>query len=198
MPPKAPERDTREEILNLARELTQTRSFNWLSYQDLSNQLEIRKASIHYHFPTKTDLGVELLKGYRKRFNSWCEKERQKKLTPLQALDAYLDFFRKVLGDADRVCPGGIFSLEWNTLPDEMKSEVKALFADHRRFLEGIIKSGRRSGDIKNTGTVEEQIAFIGAAAQGALQIARIYGSPTTFNMVARQLRQALSTGSKK
>jgi hypothetical protein len=46
--PKDASRNTHGEILKLAKQLTQTRSFNWLSFQDLSDRLKIRKASVHY------------------------------------------------------------------------------------------------------------------------------------------------------
>lgn len=190
--PKSGERDTRGEIISLASELTQTRSFNWLSYQDLSNKLEIRKASIHYHFPTKTDLGVELIRGYRKGFSEWVEKILSRKATSTAQLEAYIEFFKKIMGDSDRVCPGGIFSLEWNTLPEEMRREVKGLFTDHRSFLSAMIKAGRSSGEFREQGSVEDQIALVGASLQGALQTARVYNSTTVFQAVSRQLKAAI------
>lgn len=192
MPPKESERDTRAEILELARELTQTQSFNWLSYQDLSDRLKIRKASIHYYFPSKTDLGVELIKDYRRRFVEWVAKISAKQLSPADMLEAYFEYFRKLNCGGERICPGGIFSLEWNTLPNEMKTEVKALYADHRGFMEALLKKGRKCGDFQETGSIDEQIAFIGATVQGALQLTRVYPSAQTFNMIIRQLKAAL------
>jgi TetR/AcrR family transcriptional repressor of nem operon len=190
--PKNTERDTRTEILDLARELAQTRGFNWLSYQDLSDRLEIRKASIHYHFPTKADLGAELLREYRKVFATWSEKVKSRTEDPIERLDAYFDMFRKIFGDSQRVCAGGVFSLEWHTLPKAMKEETKALFDDHRKFLETVLKAGRKVGAIKNTGTLEEQTQMINAGLQGALQLARVQNAPAPLQAVAKQLRSML------
>ena len=53
--------DTRAELLDTAQELVQTGGFNWFSYRDLADRVGIRTPSIHYHFPTKTDLGVARL-----------------------------------------------------------------------------------------------------------------------------------------
>ena len=44
--------DRKEQIVDMASELLQTRSFNSFSYQDLSERLGITKASIHHHFRT--------------------------------------------------------------------------------------------------------------------------------------------------
>ncbi len=190
--PKKNERDTKTEILDLARELAQTRGFNWLSYQDLSDRLEIRKASIHYHFPTKADLGAELLRDYRRAFGVWSEKTKNRTDDAVERLDAYFEMFRKIFGDTQRVCAGGVFSLEWHTLPKAMKEETKGLYDDHRKFLEAVLKAGRKGGSIKNTGPLEEQIQMISAGLQGALQLARVQNAPAPLQAVAKQLRVML------
>jgi len=53
--------DTAEQILDLAETLIQTRGYSAFSYQDIADSLGIRKASIHYHFPSKTDLGIAVV-----------------------------------------------------------------------------------------------------------------------------------------
>ena len=52
--------DRKEQILSVAAELLQTRSFSAFSYQDLSDRLGITKAAIHHHFPSKEGLGKRL------------------------------------------------------------------------------------------------------------------------------------------
>src|ERR1700733_8531548 len=75
-------------ILNVAERLAQTRGYNGFSYADISAQLGVTKASLHYHFPTKAELGRALIERYRTLFgaalvaidqqtNNPCEKLRQ-------------------------------------------------------------------------------------------------------------------------
>ncbi|WP_257998927.1 TetR/AcrR family transcriptional regulator [Fischerella thermalis] len=45
--------DTRTQILDTAQDLIQRVGVNAMSYQDISEAVGIRKASIHYHFPSK-------------------------------------------------------------------------------------------------------------------------------------------------
>ena len=59
---------TRDHILDSAQALAQTRGFNAYSYADIASELGVRKASIHYHFPSKHDLETELLERYRSGF----------------------------------------------------------------------------------------------------------------------------------
>ena len=60
-----PRTDTKKEILKLAEQLFQTKGYNGFSYSDISSVLGIKNAAIHYHFPSKADLGVALVRRYR-------------------------------------------------------------------------------------------------------------------------------------
>ena len=53
--------DRKQEILDVAAELLQTRSFSAFSYQDISDRIGVSKATLHHHFPSKDDLGVALV-----------------------------------------------------------------------------------------------------------------------------------------
>src|ERR1043166_1832386 len=61
---------TAEQILDLAETLIQTRSYSAFSYQDISDALGLTKASIHYHFPSKAELGVAVIDRYAARFSA--------------------------------------------------------------------------------------------------------------------------------
>ena len=61
--------DTSGRILDVAERLVQTRGFNAFSYADIAAALNITKASLHYHFPTKAILGERLVERYRN--HSW-------------------------------------------------------------------------------------------------------------------------------
>src|SRR5262245_62705529 len=52
----ATSKDTKTAIMDAAQELIQRRGANAMSYQDISDAVGIRKASIHHHFPAKDDL----------------------------------------------------------------------------------------------------------------------------------------------
>lgn len=48
----------KKQIVDLALKLIQQKGFVAFSYDDISKQLGVTKASIHYHFEKKEDLGV--------------------------------------------------------------------------------------------------------------------------------------------
>ncbi len=55
-------------ILDVAEGLVQVRGFNGFSYADISAELGITKAALHYHFAAKADLGLALITRYAGRF----------------------------------------------------------------------------------------------------------------------------------
>lgn len=60
--------DTKTQILDVAQDLIQRLGVNGMSYQDISQGVGIRKASIHTHYPKKDDLLPALLDRYSDRF----------------------------------------------------------------------------------------------------------------------------------
>src|ERR1700682_1229989 len=66
--------DTSQRILDIAERLVQTRGFNGFSYADIAGTLHVTKASLHYHFPAKADLGRRLIERYERHF--FDENER--------------------------------------------------------------------------------------------------------------------------
>ena len=55
---------TGRRALDVAERLVQTRGFNGFSYADIAEALGVTKASLHYHFPSKADLGQRLIERY--------------------------------------------------------------------------------------------------------------------------------------
>ena len=62
--------DTATRILDSAESLVQVRGFNGFSYADVAAELGVTKASLHYHFPGKAELGRALIVRYATRFNA--------------------------------------------------------------------------------------------------------------------------------
>ena len=61
--------DTRNEIIRIGSELIRSVGYNAFSYADIAKVLNIKNAAIHYYFPTKSDLGEEIIKRNIDAFN---------------------------------------------------------------------------------------------------------------------------------
>src|SRR5829696_2811940 len=59
---------TASRILDEAERLAQTRGYNGFSYADVATVVGTTKAALHYHFPSKAELGRALVDRYTERF----------------------------------------------------------------------------------------------------------------------------------
>src|SRR5947209_17187037 len=100
-PPEA--RPTAERILDIAERLVQTRGFSNFSYADIAPELGITKASLHYHYPGKAELGQALIIRYAERFNQALEDIDRTLPNAYAKLEAYVDLYAGVLRN-ERMC----------------------------------------------------------------------------------------------
>lgn len=180
--------DTKTELTRVAMEMIQTRGYHAFSYQDLADRLKIRKASIHYHFPTKEDLGVSLIEGGIGRVKLWQQSIGKQDLSALTRMEAYFDYFAGVSANGTRICPCGALASEWGALPVRLQEAVNKLVTLHRSWIKETLELGRKSGEFVKVGTTEEQAQFIFASIQGGLQAARAQANPGYFRAITRQI----------
>ena len=57
----------RDAILSSAEARMRRGGFHGFSFRDLAADVGIKSASVHYHFPTKADLGVNLMRNYQEQ-----------------------------------------------------------------------------------------------------------------------------------
>ncbi len=60
----------KEELLKVAENKVRKGGYNNFSFREIANEVGIKSASVHYHFPTKADLGAELAHQYTDAFFS--------------------------------------------------------------------------------------------------------------------------------
>ena len=183
----------REQILDSAQRLVQTGGFHAFSYADIAAEVGIRKASIHYYFPMKTDLGREMVARYREEFRRHCR--RIELLTPGadQALQRYAQIFRDMLrggpdADGGRLCLCGVLVSEWHALSGGMQEEVAGFFRENEAWLAGVMDAGRADGCLHFEGAASLQAQAFLSGLEGAMQTARVYQDVTLYCAIAHQL----------
>lgn len=183
--------DRKPQILQVASELLQSRSFTSFSYQDLSDRLGIRKASIHHHFATKEDLLFALTERYRRGQQARLAAIDEAHDKPWDRLEAFLTHMSAVMESGTKICPVGVLQAEFTVIPERTRERVRQLYEVGRSWLADVLRQGKESGEMAFDGAAEERAALILAAVQGALQIARAHG-PKEFSAVTREIRAGL------
>ena len=184
---------TFERTLDIAERLVQTRGFNNFSYADIATELGITKASLHYHFPGKAELGQALLARYAERFSGALARiDADVPDAPLK-LKAYARLYADVLR-GKRMCMCGILAAEYQTLPEPMRAAVIQFFDDNQRWLADVLEQGQADGSLSFKASTDETAQRILSTLEGAMLIARPYGDLARFNSTAHQLLTSLTT----
>jgi len=183
---------TAERALDIAERLVQVRGFSNFSYADIATELDITKASLHYHFPGKAELGQALITRYAERFNQALADIDRDLPTARARLEAYADLYAGVLRN-ERMCMCGILAAEFQTLPEAMQAEVIRFFDENQAWLSRLLEAGRADGTLRWSGLAGDVAQGILSTLEGAMLVARPYGDLERFNAAARQLLNGLA-----
>jgi TetR/AcrR family transcriptional regulator, transcriptional repressor for nem operon len=189
--------DTVSGILDIAERLVQRRGFNGFSYADVAAEFGITKASLHYHFAGKAQLGESLITRYAARFAEALSGIDASNVAAADKLRAYCDIYRTVLSGR-RMCLCGILAAEYDTLPDPMRQAVVAFFDQNEAWLSAFLEDSRAAGNLYFAGTSSEAARSIIAALEGAMLVSRPYGDTVLLDSVVERIMDEFCAGAAK
>ena len=178
---------TAQKILDVGERLIQVRGYNGFSYADIADALKVTKASLHYHFPSKAELGRRLMERYRQNFVAALAGLDAARSTARDKLHGYASIYSDVLAN-NRMCLCGMLAAEYATLPKSVKSEVTRFFDTNETWLAGVLEEGRGAERFRIAGSPAEAARRIIAALEGAMMLARVYGEPQRFERAAQSV----------
>jgi TetR/AcrR family transcriptional repressor of nem operon len=181
--------DTKKLILDIAEDLLLDRGYNGFSYKYIATSLNIKNASIHYHFPAKTDLGVAIIQRATKRFERWAGYIDGKDLPYSKKLDEFFLLFKRFVKQNQQICLGGALETDFKTLPEEMQEETRLFISGTLSWLENFLAQGRKKGDFNFPGTAKDQALLMIACVQGIIQIVRVT-TPSSFDEAVKQIKR--------
>ena len=179
--------DPARRILDLAERLIQVRGYNGFSYADIAEAMQVTKASLHYHFPSKAELGRSLMARYLQGFLKALADIDQQAKGPTQKLESYVALYADVIADG-RMCLCGMLAAEFATLPVPVRDEVLRFFDANEAWLATVLEHGRRDGQFVFDGRAIEVARMIVASLEGAMMLARTYGDVKRFTQASRRL----------
>lgn len=183
--------NTAEQILNVAEEVVRNRGYSAFSYADISKQVGIRKASIHYHFPAKDELVEALVKRYRENMARACNRIAQSSIGPDQQLIQFANLYRDSLAH-DQVCLCAMLSADFAVLSESVQQELRAFFTETENWLEDLLQKGCDAQLRQCQLATEQEAKGLIAMLQGAQLLARASAdSVTTFEQTVYPLLKA-------
>jgi TetR/AcrR family transcriptional repressor of nem operon len=183
---------TAARVLDAAERLVQVRGFNGFSYADIAAELHITKASLHYHFATKADLGEALITRYAARFFAALDAADTDGTSAPAKLSAYVKLYADVLSQ-QRMCLCGMLAAEYPTLPGPMQSAVLEFFDHNETWLQAVLEQGRSEGSLEFTGPARDTARMIISGLEGAMLVTRPHGDAGRFQVAADGLLASLT-----
>jgi TetR/AcrR family transcriptional regulator, transcriptional repressor for nem operon len=184
--------DTATRILDSAERFAQARGYNGFSYADVASELGLTKASLHYHFAGKTELGTALIDRYTERFSVALEEIDSRVSDAPARLDAYAALYAEVLRD-HRMCLCGMLAAEYATLPQPITERLTSFFDRNEAWLERVLEQGRADGSLRLNAPSAETAQLIVSALEGAMLVARPYGELNRFDSAVTGLLATLT-----
>ena len=164
---------TREQLLTVAADLLQRVGYASFSFRDLAEAVGIRAASVHYHFPTKADLGVALV--------DWFRAQNDPQMAAL--CQAYPNVRDRLLALAEQVaehtctngksCPINLLLSEFSVLPENLQIKVRAWVDDCLAGMASWLDQGRNAGELKFPGDAIYQARLVWSVIEHGTQLSR-------------------------
>jgi TetR/AcrR family transcriptional regulator, transcriptional repressor for nem operon len=186
---------TASRALDVAERLVQVRGFNAVSYADVSKELGLTTAALHYHFAGKAELGEALIDRYRARFNDALFAIDRGTSDAYAKLEAYADLYAGVLRN-DRMCLCGMLAAEFESLSTGMQRAVLVFFRENEAWLADVLQAGREVGTLEFAGSPLEEGRAMLSCLEGAMLVARSFGDIDRFQKVVDHLLVTLRRAS--
>ena len=170
---------TVDKIIEVAETQIRAGGYNACSFREISKQIGIKSASIHYHFPTKVDLGVAVANRYTQRFSDKLAQIAREHPNREARLEHYIALFCYALEVDKKMCLCGQLASETDILPQPVQSEARQFFIANQMWLEQHLCEE----------AAPERAVMILASLEGALMMSKILSSNTPLHSVQQQLQ---------
>ncbi|MBE8720868.1 TetR/AcrR family transcriptional regulator [Sphingobacterium pedocola] len=180
--------DTRDKILEVTAELVMRDGYNAFSYKDISKKIGIKTSSIHYHFPTKSDLILSLLQDA-------CVKQNEiisavEASTPLKKLDVFMDFYLS-LARQGKICLVVALLSDINSMDSRVKDELKSFYELLINWLQSILEDGlKREQMVFATTPLIKATEIMSAVAM--IPILSRIGTDQSFEQIVESIKNSI------
>ncbi|SDF88744.1 TetR/AcrR family transcriptional regulator [Terriglobus roseus] len=168
--------DMRDELLDAAERQIRSSGYDAFSFREIAKEVGIKSSSVHYYFPTKADLGVEVARRYTDRFFESLPD------SPQDRTKALADAFSQAIRRDDKACLCGVLGSVHGSLPSPVGAEAK-------RFFELAIAYLLNKQRSTTTKRAEREWAFqVVALLEGGMILALALDDKNAFTALTRTL----------
>ncbi len=167
------------------------RGYSGFSYGDLAEAVNIRKASIHHHFRTKTDLAIALVEAYDARYDAALASVFATQADAVSRIEAYGRYYLSGVEDG-LGCLCAVLAIELDTLPEALRADIARFFDKHIAWLERVLAEGRTDGSLRADLDPAATSRMVVATLEGALMLERLLAGSSGFRSTLGALCESL------
>ena len=184
--------DTKTALLDHAEQIARSRGFDGFSYADLATAVGIRKASIHYHFPTKALLAEALIDRYHENIMGICQEIDQAHNSGADRLMALINLYRNALNEGKTLCLCIAFTTSRESLSDGVINKIGEFRQMMIDWLKATFELGLEDQSIVNVDKPINEARSTLAILEGAHLNARSQENVSLFDQSLALLKDRL------
>ncbi|MGN7832482.1 TetR/AcrR family transcriptional regulator [Pseudoxanthomonas sp. 22568] len=176
-----------QEIIRRANELLASGGYNGFSYADIAELVDVRKASIHHHFPAKVDLVKATVAQHREATRRGLRALDESTPDAFARLLAYSRYWADCIQASNPpICICALLAAELPAVPAEIADEVKVHFNDLHAWIGRTLAQGVEQGHMRLNDTPSAEASVFMASIHGAMLSARATGNASVFWEIAK------------
>lgn len=160
------------------------------SYDDISKQLGVTKASIHYHFEKKEDLGVAVAERIFQRLQNIKLLITDSSLTAKEKLMLFI-YKRDEGFTCTEICPISSFQADFESLPDIVRQKVEEISRLELSIMNEIVAEELNKQSVSGAENIQSISLMILSSIKGALIYQRVLGDDV-FKEVIKEIDRFL------
>ncbi|WP_319773592.1 TetR/AcrR family transcriptional regulator [Breoghania sp.] len=185
--PGSTARPTKSAILDAAERAIVQTGYKSLNFRDIAAEVGIKSSSVHYHYPTKGDLGAAVMRRYREDFSERLSHPPDDPEGAQAALNQFLDGFRANVVDLDSMSLCVVLLAEKNLLDEATTEELSAFYQLKLAWLSEVVSIISRGAKSKEA--CEREACSILAALHGASVLVKATGDGSFYEKAVREYR---------
>ena len=177
-----------QEIIQRTNELLASGGYNGFSYADIAELVDVRKASIHHHFPAKVDLVKATVAQHRHAMRRGLQLLNESIPDPYARLVAYNRYWADCIQASNPpICICALLAAELPSIPAEVAQEVTGHFNDLQIWLAQTMTEGATKDVMRLVEPPDVEAAMFMASIHGAMLSARVTGNALLFWQIAKR-----------
>jgi TetR/AcrR family transcriptional regulator, transcriptional repressor for nem operon len=187
---------TRAEVVEQAAALFNQHGYQGASISDIMLATGLKKGGIYRHFTSKEELSLEAFHFAAGKLSERFEAALAGKSSARERLRAIVNVYARI--PIDPPVPGGCPLLNAAVEADdgnpELRKAAQGVMKGLLQALRGMLRDGQKAGELRRDLDVEASAHVLVAQLEGAVMLARLYGSQAPMRHTLAHLERWLET----